>query len=64
MTYRFQKDQFRLDEKDDVKELIGRSPDKADSVALTFAFPVVKKLPGAASGGSKKEYDPYAALNK
>lgn len=62
ITYRFQGDKFRLDEKDDVKELIGRSPDKADAVALTFAYPVVKKSPLAGIPGyqRRKEYDPYA----
>ena len=58
VTYRFQGDKFRLDEKDDVKELIGRSPDKADAVALTFAYPVAKKPPGSAS--KSKDYDPYS----
>jgi hypothetical protein len=63
MTYTFQKDQFRLCEKDDVKELIGRSPDKADSVALTFAYPVAKKNPFQASQ-SKRDYDPYVEMAK
>jgi hypothetical protein len=39
-TYTFQGDKFRLCDKDDIKEEIGRSPDKADALALTFAFPV------------------------
>lgn len=56
-TYTFQGDKFRLCEKDDVKEVIGRSPDRADAVALTFAFPVIKKNP--LPGVRKKEYDPY-----
>lgn len=41
--YTFQGDKFRLISKDDIKQLIGRSPDKADAVALTFAFPVQPK---------------------
>lgn len=61
ITYMFQGDKFRLCDKDDVKELIGRSPDRADAVVLTFAFPVIKKsaLPSAQSS---REYDPYANL--
>lgn len=56
MTYRFQGDKFRLCEKDDVKDLIGRSPDRADAVALTFAYPVAKKRPFATQ---HKDYNPY-----
>lgn len=60
LTYAFQKDQFRLCDKDEIKELIGRSPDKADAVALTFAHQVIKKspLPGMSSS-RRKDYDPY-----
>ncbi len=61
MTFTYQGDKFRLCEKDEVKELVGRSPDKADSAALTFAFPVAKRLPLAAAR-SQTDYDPYAAL--
>lgn len=44
-TYSFQGDKFRLDDKDSIKETLGRSPDKADALALTFAAPVVKRSP-------------------
>lgn len=63
MTYTFAKDKFRLCEKDDVKELIGRSPDKADAVALTFAFPVNKKLPSGTQRAAQ-DYDPYDLIKK
>jgi len=43
-TYTFQGDKFRLCDKDDIKEQIGRSPDKADALALTFAFAVAPSL--------------------
>ncbi len=43
-TYTFQGDKFRLCDKDDIKDLIGRSPDKADALALTFAYPVSPSL--------------------
>lgn len=42
-TYTFQGDKFRLCDKDEIKALIGRSPDKADALALTFAFPVAPR---------------------
>lgn len=43
-TYTFQGDKFRLCDKDDIKDLIGRSPDKADALALTFAYPVTPSM--------------------
>jgi len=52
-----------LQEKDEIKELLGRSPNDADALALTFAFPVLKRqhaLPGEKRGGAVTEYDPYA----
>ena len=59
-TYVFQKDAFRLCDKDDVKALIGRSPDKSDAVALTHAHQVIKKSPlSGMSSGRRKDYDPY-----
>lgn len=39
-TYCFRGDKLWVEEKDQVKEKLGRSPDKADSAALTHAFPV------------------------
>ena len=36
-------EKFLMERKDKIKERIGRSPDKADSLALTFAAPVVKR---------------------
>lgn len=39
-----------LMKKDDIRELIGRSPDKADALALTFAEPVHKR--GTSNRGS------------
>jgi hypothetical protein len=40
------RDKFQLESKDDIKKRLGRSPDLADALALTFAMPV------AASGDS------------
>lgn len=60
ITYDFQGDKFRLCEKDDIKELIGRSPDKGDAVALTFAYNVAKKP--IVTGSSRGDYNPYESL--
>ncbi|CAB4133130.1 hypothetical protein UFOVP140_40 [uncultured Caudovirales phage] len=58
-TYMFQGDKFRLNDKDSIKDVIGRSPDKADALALTFAYPVFKRAPFS-SPKARKDYDPYA----
>ena len=52
-----------LEDKVSIKERLGKSPNDADALALTFAFPVVKKLNYVGSneqGRSETEYDPYA----
>lgn len=60
MTYIFQGDKFRIVEKELIKDQIGRSPDRADALALTFAFPVSKrKMCSMAASNSRREYDPY-----
>ncbi|PHS70683.1 MAG: terminase [Methylophaga sp.] len=38
---------YTFPKKDDMKEIIGRSPNKLDQLGLTFALPVVKKDPAA-----------------
>lgn len=62
-TYTFQGDKFRLDDKDTIKDTIGRSPDLADALALTFAFPVAPSLkhahPSFEQRGVATEYDPF-----
>ena len=61
-TYTFQGDKFRLCDKDDIKSVIGRSPDRADALALTFAVPIAPKHVGLGRGsivGTRREYDPY-----
>ena len=42
-TFVYQGDKFRIVEKALIKDQIGRSPDKADALALTFAGPVIKR---------------------
>lgn len=49
-TYTFHNGKFRLEEKQQIKERLGFSPDKADALALTFAHP---ELP------ARKEIDLY-----
>ena len=51
-----------LENKEDIKKRIGRSPGKADALVLTFAFPVTKRqnLPGGlAANQVATEYDPF-----
>ena len=72
-TYTFVNGQFLLEEKDQVKKRLGRSPDLADALALTWAIPdqpndVISRLQraglgaGVAGGAGRAvtEYDPYA----
>lgn len=52
-----------LESKDDVRERIGVSPDLADSLALTFAFPVASRLDPmmpVAAGNVLHDYDPFS----
>lgn len=66
-TYTFYKGKFQLEEKDQIKERLGFSPDHADALALTFAWP---EMPAAnpygipmvkTAGQVKSEYDPLEA---
>jgi len=52
-TYFFKGDKMQIEDKEQIKERIGRSPDYADALALTFTHPV-KRAPmsGLPSGGS------------
>ena len=47
---------MKLESKDELKARIGKSPDLADALALTFAMPVMKKNPFASSF-AKTQYD-------
>lgn len=40
------RDKFQLESKDDIKKRLGRSPDLADALALTFAMPVASSSGG------------------
>lgn len=64
-TYVFHKGKFLLEEKDQVKKRLGRSPDLADALALTFGL---VDMPGAhatlahlpVGGRAEREWDPFA----
>lgn len=53
-----------LEKKAEVKQRIGKSPDLADGLALTFAAPVARVRPGQLGNGGRRtvhEYDPFGA---
>lgn len=64
-TYFFSSGKFQIEAKDQVKKRLGRSPDLADALALTFALPDTpahrEAFPGAGRR-ERKEYDPYAHM--
>jgi hypothetical protein len=69
-TFVFQGDKFRIVEKELIKSQLGRSPDKADALALTFAFPVASLNPitGQLRNHRPREdatrgHDPFRSLN-
>lgn len=56
---------IQIESKKEMKARGVPSPNRADALVISFAFPVTKKSPLDAyrnSGGSK-EYDPYASMN-
>lgn len=66
-TYTFVKGQFLLEEKDQIKKRLGRSPDLADALALTWAIPdmpggMIKKF--RRNDSAKREFDPYATTGR
>lgn len=64
-TYTFVNGKFLLEDKDQVKQRLGRSPDLADALALTFGLP---EMPAALPYGfhdrriskALSDFDPYA----
>lgn len=63
-TYSFKGDRLILEPKEIIKAKLGRSPDKADGLALTFAEPVVSKASQQSRPPPKPErdYDPFAEM--
>jgi hypothetical protein len=64
-TYTFVSGKFMLEEKDQVKKRLGRSPDLADALATTFAIPdapaaFAQGLTRQAQGRALTEFDPFA----
>jgi hypothetical protein len=65
-TYFFNNGKFQIESKDQIKKRLGKSPDLADALALTFAMPDrprgMAKLPNSVRTNQPKTYDPYAAI--
>jgi hypothetical protein len=65
-TYFFSKGKFQIESKDQIKKRLGKSPDLADALALTFAIPDrpggMTLLPGTRRNKPPKTYDPYASI--
>lgn len=60
--YFFRGDKLQIEEKEQIKERLGRSPDIADALALTFAQPVAAPgtlISNAMTGKAKTDYDPF-----
>lgn len=64
-TYSFKGDKIILEDKDQIKARLGRSPNYADALATTYAEPVhVQRSPFGVSltqSRVKSDYDPYAS---
>lgn len=64
-TYFFSNGKFQLEAKDQIKKRLGKSPDLADALALTYALP---DMPAAMNDlripkrQTKRDYDPYARM--
>lgn len=63
-VYFFKGDKLQLEDKTQIKARIGRSVDRADALALTFAHPVYKRTPEEQHlhDRGRKEHDPFDAL--
>jgi hypothetical protein len=69
-TYTFQGDvKLQLESKKDIRRRLGLSPDEADALAITFAYPYLEQAfaPPAAEGEAADHYsegNPYAQVTK
>lgn len=64
-TYFFNKDALQVEDKDQIKQKIGRSPDYFDALGLTFAHPVHPALRDAlgsrrAHSSERRQHDPFS----
>ncbi|GBQ82316.1 terminase large subunit [Gluconacetobacter johannae DSM 13595] len=57
------RDEIQIEPKDAIRKRIGASPDVADALALTFAYPILPSPHGSPWGAPRVEadYDPFAA---
>jgi phage terminase large subunit len=62
ITYTFKGDQILMKPKEMIKKELGFSPDYWDGYAVTFAYPIAKRviLPAGVTAGASGEYDPVA----
>ena len=65
-TYTFKGNRLLLEDKKQIKERLGYSPDDADAFVETFAEPVTPKPLGITSRrkGIQSDYDPFASMNE
>ena len=61
-TFTFQGDRLLIEPKEQIKKRTGKSPDLADALAVTFAFPIAKGQKSAKR--QTGEYDPVARAAK
>lgn len=61
-TYTFRGDRLLIEDKDQIKERLGFSPDHADALVETFAQPVIGRMQykGPRHTGMRVDYDPLA----
>jgi hypothetical protein len=64
LTYSFSGGKFQIEAKNQIKKRLGKSPDLADALALTFALP---DIPGERGRfgvvvENATEYDPYSKI--
>lgn len=65
-TYTFRADKLMIEDKDQIKARLGRSPDWGDALALTFAYPIEGRARGRLARAQKEfgitavqDYDPW-----
>jgi hypothetical protein len=58
-TYFFKGDRVMIEEKEQIKIRLGRSPDYADALALTFSQPVFPARTVSAHSTTRRNYDPF-----
>lgn len=61
-TYSFRGDRLLLEDKAQIKDRLGYSPDHADALALTWAQPVAARPRWIAPRANPKPYDPFAEM--